>query len=103
MSKHIIVYLKVQQTKEGELKFEGPVLGPVTESLEQAEEEAKKIVSSMPRMAIIPKIYEMEGDQEPLDILEEVEKHFDILRDNISESKEIMDKPIHRSKKKKNK
>lgn len=103
MTKHIVVYLKVQQTKEGELKFEGPILGPVVEGLEKAEEEAKKIVSSMPRIAVIPKIYEMEKGQEPLDILAEVEKHFDILVGNINESKEMMDKPIRRSKKKKNK
>lgn len=100
MSHYVVIYLKVSHSKEGGLEFEGPILGPSSKTEDGANAEAKKIVSSMPRFAVMPKIYQLTDRQTPDEALDIAKKHFEVLKDNIIESKEIMDKPIKRSKKK---
>ena len=97
---HVVVFLKVQQSKDGELLFEGPTIGAIVKTDAEANAEAKKIVSSMPRFAIMPKIYVLGNKEDPKTALDMAKKHFEVMKANIEESKEIMDKPIKRSKKK---
>ena len=42
--KFTVVYLKVKQNKDGSVEFEGPVVGPDSETKEEADNAARQIV-----------------------------------------------------------
>lgn len=96
--KFAVTYLKVKELKDGTLEFDGPIIGPVVPTRDEADMRTKAIVASSKNMAIMPKIYKVEGDYTIDSIKEMCNGHFDRLKRNIAESKEITDKPIKRSK-----
>lgn len=96
--RYAVAYIKVKENKEGILEFEGPVVGPVVPTEQEAHERARAIVAASRNAAIMPKIYKVEDNFSIEDILETCTDHFARMRKNIEESKEITDKPIRRSK-----
>jgi hypothetical protein len=100
---YVVLYLKARINKDGSLDVDGPMLGPETDTREEADEAAKKIVTTFSRVAIMPRIYELEDWQAVEELIVEVEPHFDRMKTSLWESKQIADKPIFRRRKKKKK
>lgn len=93
-----IAYLKVKELKDGSLEFDGPVIGPVVPSRDEAEQRARTIVQNHRNMAIMPKIYVVRDDYTIEEVLHMCQPHFALLKRNIIESKQITDRPIKKSK-----
>ncbi len=93
-----VTYIKVKELKTGEIEFEGPIIGPVVPTRAEADQRCKVIVAASKNIAIMPKIYKIENDFTLETIMEICTEHFDRMKRNILESKEITDKPIRRSK-----
>ena len=95
--KYAITYIKVKKLKTGGLEFEGPIIGPVVPTADEAHQRTKTIVSGS-KIAIISKIYEIDNDYTLDTIMEKCMDYFERKKRTISESTEITNKPIRRSK-----
>lgn len=93
-----VTYLKVKENKDGSVEFEGPIIGPVVPSRTEADDRARVIVQNHRNVAIMPKIYPIQDDYTLDGILKMCVGHFEYLKRNIIESKQITDRPIKKSK-----
>lgn len=98
MIRYAVTYMKVKKSKEGKLEFEGPTVGPIVPSMQEANERTRTIVQNSRNVAVFPKVLTVMEDYTVAGILEACEDYYSRLRKNILESREITDKPIKRSK-----
>lgn len=94
---YIVVYLRVYHSKDHGLEFEGPFLGPESETFDEAEEIAQRIVEEKPKAVMTPiKIYEFTGSYGQ--ISDEANSYFNRYMEKCLTSFGLSAKPIMKSK-----
>jgi hypothetical protein len=98
---YIIVYVKVIDDKKDGLRLDGPLASEINDSLQEAEDEARKLINGSRNCTLIPRIYEIGTIFEIEAAMNEAKEYFNNMWRSMAEAKETMCRPIRRKRRRK--
>lgn len=96
----VIIYMRIQETKK-DLVFNGPFYGNIHNTYEDAEIDIKDLVNNSKSGTILAKVFNVLDDQPFTIAMEKARPVFERMKKDIIETKEMIDRPVYRRKKKK--
>lgn len=97
---YAIIYVRITDDKTEGIEFSGPWLGATEKTKEAADLTVMKMTAESKGSAIIAKIFELADDNYGY-VKQLANRYFERVQKEMNESKEILDRPIKRRKKKK--
>jgi len=100
MRQFVVMYVRITDDKREGITFGGPWVGATECNTEAAEEEVAKLVRESKGSAVIAKIFEL-FDGKYDDMRNKAILYFNRIETEMNESKEMLERPATRRKKKK--
>jgi hypothetical protein len=92
----LIVYARVIDNKKKGLEFEGPFFGPETDTMAEAHEECRKIVTPSKDHVLI-KVFDLDED-DYYSAKDTAQTHFERVYEQMQSAQELCDTPRKRKK-----
>ena len=99
---YVVIYMRVQEGKKG-LVFNGPFYGQgdVHKTNGAAEDEIRMLINSNKSGTIMAKIFDVKDGESFTTAMTKARPIFQRMKEDIIETKEMIDRPVARRKKKK--
>lgn len=99
---HIVIYIRVQEGKKG-LVFNGPFYGQggIHETKLGAENEIRALINNSKSGTVMAKFFTIKDNESFTRAMNKARPIFQRMKEDIIETKEMIDRPVARRKKKK--
>jgi hypothetical protein len=92
MISYVVIYIRVRDLGD-DLEFEGPFVGKQTLTRAEAVLAAKEVVDDSRHTVTVPNIFEFPDEEAIEEVIARGKKYFDRIKKNMTESKEILERP----------
>ena len=99
LSQYVVAYAKIIDDKREGIRMQGVYFGGIGDTLEDAEDIAKKCVNEIRGGTIIPKVLPLKAKLCVAEIMYDAERKFDQVAKNMSQAEEIFSKQTGRRRK----
>tara|TARA_R110000751_G_scaffold50766_7_gene111928 strand:- start:563 stop:865 length:303 start_codon:yes stop_codon:yes gene_type:complete len=98
---YVVAYVKIVDNKRDGIKMQGVYFGGVGDTLEAAEEIAKKCVNEVRGGTVIPKVFPLENKLRVVETMHDAEHKFDQIAESMMQAEEILGKQTNKRRRRK--